>query len=459
MNSAVRSAISPSPACADLTSRPRAALFAATNWRRPFLGIACAIVLGIGIFLRIYPSAGFHDLGADELGYMVFFKQIDRAGPWNYDTVVHVYVERQYERSHAVVPATRVGFLAPAYLIGKGFHLSPFQAIRATACVGSILALLLGALFAGRAGGRRQALAVTALFAVAPLQIALAQRALIDSYFAFWALAAFWVLWENLRRPNHRGWLSAHVFSLVALVLTKENSAFVVFALTGILLSNRFLRFGTVTPRLWLATVAGPLVAIVLLAALIGGFGDLIRFYAMFVEKSRDNLYSIVAQDGPWYRYAVDFFLISPVLLFLAFGRLCQLRLPDNDSRLMALFLGLSLLVMASVRYATSVRYAAYFEFPLCWLASSQIFLFFQGRPGKLRKLLLASTLVVVAGISLFQYRRVFVIGQVYDPTTAALVWSQGMEKSPRFERLKLERAGKKPQTVQDAQLKELAKP
>src|SRR5438105_1279521 len=112
------------------------------------------VILALGIFLRIYPSAGFSGLGVDERGYMVFLKQIQRAGLTNYDSVVRVFVEKQYHRPDAVVPATRIGFLAPAYLCGKLFHLSNFAALRGTACAASSLTLILCTWFGFRLGGR-----------------------------------------------------------------------------------------------------------------------------------------------------------------------------------------------------------------------------------------------------------------------------------------------------------------
>ena len=87
--------------------------------RRILLTITMAALLGLGMFLRIFPSSGFKRVGFDEHGYMVFVKQIQAAGVGNYDAVVKVYVERQFKRPGAVVPATRLAFLAPAAVIGE----------------------------------------------------------------------------------------------------------------------------------------------------------------------------------------------------------------------------------------------------------------------------------------------------------------------------------------------------
>ena len=80
-------------------------------------------------------------------------------------------------------------------------------------------------------------------------------------------------------------------------MLTKENAAFVVFAIFGLFLLNRFLRVGAVTPHLLLATIIGPAIGILLLASLVGGVWEWVQFNCMFVAKSRGNFYSILAQD------------------------------------------------------------------------------------------------------------------------------------------------------------------
>ncbi|MBA2623320.1 MAG: hypothetical protein H0U88_06830 [Chthoniobacterales bacterium] len=393
--------------------------------------LAMAVILAFGIFLRIYPSATFKSVGYDEHGYVVFLKQIKAAGVLNYEKVVQVYVEKQYGRPDAIVPATRVGFLMPAYWCGELFRLPPFQALRLLSCISSIAMLGVCAVFAYRVGGAIPMLGLSVLVATAPLQIYLAQRALIDGYFALLAVTAVWLAWENLQRPRHWGWLGTYSGILALLVLTKENAAFVVFAISGTLLLSRFLRFGTVTPHLLVATMLGPALAVFFLAAMVGGIPEWLHFYAMFVAKSRTNYYSILAQDGPWYRYFVDFVIMSPVIVTLAIGRMFQLRKPDAAEIYLTLFLGLNFLCMANVTYGMSLRYAAYWDIPLCWLACSQV-LMLGAKFGRLRAASVSVALLIAVGsIGLKQYHRFFVEGEIYDPTTATMVWAAQLEKEP----------------------------
>jgi hypothetical protein len=399
------------------------------GWRKTVIVVTMAMLVVTGVFLRLHPTATFAQLGFDEYRYVVLLKQIGRAGLLNYDAVVRVYVERQYQRGEAVVPATRIGFLAPAYICGQLLRQSPFNALRTTAGIASSLLLCIAAIFAYRMGGPIPMLGMTLLVATAPLQIQLAQHTFIDAYFSFWAVAVLWLMWENLQRPRHWGWLTTYTLCLVMLVLTKESAAFVVVAILGVFAFNRAIRLGTVTTQLIAATIIGPLLAVLFLSLMIGSISEFIRFFEMFMAKQRTNPYSIMAQDGAWYRYIVDFVLMSPLIVLLAFGRMFNLRKTDRPELMMTVFLAASFLCMANVSYGMSLRYAAYWDIPLLWLACSQI-LRLSGQFRRVRPAVIAGGLfLVMAACGLRQYDRYFVEGSIYDPITAWLVRASNLEK------------------------------
>jgi hypothetical protein len=385
------------------------------NWK--VIGLLLAI-LGIGAFLRIYPTATYPKLGSDELDYVVYLNQIAKTGAANYDQVVRFNVQRQYERTDTIVPPTRIGFLLPAYWIEEIFQLSPVSALRATECAGGILVLVVGAVWSYRLGGTWRMLAMSALLITSPLQIYLAQRALLDDYFAFLAVLATWLAWENLQKPRNLGLLVAYGASLTFLVLTKENAAFVVFTLVGVFALNRFLRIGAVTPQLVVATIAGPLVAVLVLAVVIGGLGEWLRFYLMFESKSSNNWYNILVQDGPWFRYLIDFIMLAPLTTVFALGGVFRLRQAERADAFMATFLGLSFLCMSPLRYGLSLRFAVYWEVPIFWLACSQVAALRSRFTPRWREVAATMLIIVIAGVGILQYQRIFVAGGIYDPVT-----------------------------------------
>src|SRR5205807_4912586 len=154
-------------------------------------------------------------------------------------------------------------------------------ALKDVASFFSILTLSISAAFAWRMRGLGWSLALTSLVAFAPTQIHMSQHALVDGFFTFWALLTLWMLWENLQAPRNWRWLAGYTLSLALLVITKENSFFVWVGVVVLLIVNRWLRVGTVTRELVIATALGPLLGVIILIVLAGGFDVLWGTYRL----------------------------------------------------------------------------------------------------------------------------------------------------------------------------------
>jgi len=219
-----------------------------------------------------------------------------------------------------------------------------------------MLTLVLTPVFIWRIRGSTWATAIGALMAFAPTQLHMSQHALVDGFFTFWAMLVLWLFWENLQSaqtitslpspqssPSARGsreaigdgeikgvpanwpWLIGYVAALALLLLTKENSVFVWISLVALLIANRWFQFGTVTRELVIATILGPLLGVVVLIFLAGGFAELFHTYQLSVSKNLHLRYAVLTGDGPWYRYLVDLLLVSPIVLILALGAVFNL--------------------------------------------------------------------------------------------------------------------------------------
>jgi len=396
---------------------------------RPATLVLLLFILAAGIFLRAWPSRGFKGIGYDEHLYRTYVGLTQQAGVWNYGEIVDAYLLSQAKRPDAVVPATRVGFLWPAAILAQVSGLEPMEALRTVSLLASVLLLLATAIIGYRLGGTERMLVLTALMAVAPLQIYLAQRSLIDGYFAFWAVLCAWFLWESLHAPRTKGWLAAYGFSLFVLVLTKENAAFVFLALMGTLAFLYGLRFHRLSWPVLIASAVAPALAVLVLAVLVGGVVEWIAFYRMFVEKSRLLPYPIRFQDGAWYRYLIDFMLISPCIALFAAGRIFHVNKEAKADAFWALFLGWSFIFMSSVTYGMSLRFAAYWDEPLRWLAASQVILLARRFPRIHPSVVVVAAVVLLAAVDLGQYWRYFVQSEIYDPVSHQLLQSSKLVK------------------------------
>src|SRR5439155_15382562 len=137
---------------------------------------------------------------------------------------------------------------------------------------------------------------------------------------------------------------------------TKENAAFAGFGLAGVLLLDRWLRFGTVTSRLLLLSVAGPLVGLLILVWLCGGANTFVATYRLVVSKASVLPYAIATGDGPWYRYLVDLLLASPLIFLLAWAAIFRLKFADKPSLYLLTFVASTYLLMCNIRYGMNLR-------------------------------------------------------------------------------------------------------
>ncbi|MBE7219988.1 MAG: phospholipid carrier-dependent glycosyltransferase [Caulobacteraceae bacterium] len=386
--------------------------------RSPLVWTALLVAVA-GACLRVWPWAGWvGKIGVDEAYYSRYLTQLVQSGLGGYPDIVDNYKLLQANLVGSILPPTRFLYIFCAYLWHGAFGGESLECFRAVSRLFGVLTLLLAGLFARRLlADRRLALGAFALMAASPLQIHMAQHALADGFFEFWALGTLWALWECLNQPGHKGWLAAYGLGLAALVTTKENAFFVWVAVVALLVLNRWVRFGQVNRALVVLTFVGPLVGVAVLVNLSGGLTSLIDVYRLGVPKNLALPYAIKTGDGPWYRYLLDLLTMSPLVLLLAVGTAWQLRVaPDGrrDDRPLIFALGFiaaSYVLMCNVKYGMNLRYATMWDLPLRVLAVTQVGWLAARWPAERRAWVLT---LAVAGLCLFDVNQYYELGVQY---------------------------------------------
>ncbi|MEI9999663.1 MAG: phospholipid carrier-dependent glycosyltransferase [Verrucomicrobiota bacterium] len=395
--------------------------------RRMVLRVLPFLLIGaFGVLLRVHSFEPIHGVGFDEELYANYVDAVGQRGLWHYPAIIDLYLKGQSDYPIALLPPTRVTFIVAATAWKTLFGGPAVEAVRAVSCTASILTLLLSGVLAWRMRGRGFALAVLALVAVAPTQLHMAHRALVDGFFGFLTLGTLAALWETLQRPAPAWtWPALYGGALALLVLTKENAAFVLVAIVALLIANRWFRFGTVSQPLIAATIAGSVAGAAILALCAGGFGPLVHVFSLDAAKSLQTPYAIATGDGPWFRYLVDLMLVSPAVMIFAIGGAFLLKREDEIDRAGWFLLGFilfSYVPMSNVTYGLNLRYANMWDFPLRYLALVPVFRW--AAPGASVK---GNALIVVlvgglASSELLNYVDIFVLNPVYDPIPSALM-------------------------------------
>ena len=386
---------------------------------RPLL-IGFVLTGVLGIFLRVYPSAGFTGLGYDEGLYRAYVTELINHGVTSYPDFAEQYVERQQKLATVILPPTRFLYIFSSYLWHQITGADALLSLHRISSLFSILLMLAAAGFAWRLAGPTWALGVFALMSCAPTQIHMAQHALIDGFFAFWATLCLWLLWENLRRPNDPLRLTLYGLSLALMVLTKENALFAYVGLLALLAAKRWLRFGTITRPLLLVTLAGPLAGLVTLIFLCGSAETFIMTYRLVVSKASVLPYAIATGDGPWYRYLVDLLLASPLIFLLAWAAIFRLRFADKQALYLLTFVAATYLLMCNIRYGMNLRYTNMWDMPLRYLALGCIVDL--TRTFRRRDIVVVVAVLLLCAIDLRQYYIFFVQHDLYELVTAGLL-------------------------------------
>lgn len=384
---------------------------------RPRRGVIIGLTLAVaaaGIALRVVRWAGFHDMGFDEALYENYLRLLIDHGLTGYPDVVETYLVVQQRLIGSILPPTRFLYIFLAYGWHGAFGGERIEAFRAVSRVFAVLLLLVSGGFARRLVGPRAGLAVFALIAFSPMEIHMAQHALVDGVFGFLAVTTLWAFWECLQHPGHRGWLGTYVAGLALMVTCKENAFFVFVAILALLAANRWLAFGTITLPLLVATVVGPLMGVAVLANLAGGLGTLCHVYLLSAPKNLTLPYAILTGDGPWYRYLVDLLTVSPLVLILACAALFNVRRTDRELVFLAMFVGVSYLIMCNLKYAMNLRYALIWDLPLRVLAVTQAGML-AARFGRFQTRGFALLIVGLCAFDLNQYYRLAVAFPLYE--------------------------------------------
>lgn len=297
--------------------------------------------------------------------------------------------------------------------------------VAALSFISGIALVLLTLVMAWRMFGEHVGLLSGLLAAVSPLQLALSRRAWQDGFFSITVLLAIWAFWERSRSP-WKGWDILLGSALLAALLTKESAAIFVLILVGALLFQQWR--GAARPphlRSLLAALLFPLpLATLILLILIPDPSLLIRVYSSWLWATGAGAYAIAYSQGPWFRYLIDFLLLSPLTTLLAVGYYFGPAGEQRDQFLgrctLILFLVFSLLTLKNVRYVS------FLDIPARILAVVTLTSLSRHptveRVGE-RGVVIA--VLLLAAYDLFLFHTIFVSGGVYDPVTATLAQAE----------------------------------
>jgi 4-amino-4-deoxy-L-arabinose transferase-like glycosyltransferase len=380
------------------------------------LGAVAIVALGAAVRWAFFDVTDFR---GDELVYVRYAEAIRNGGLAQFKTLAAQYAADP--SAWAYPPPLRV-----LYIMVTGLACS-----LASDCSGAIVAglsLLSGIalvavtlLMARRLLGPHFALLAGLLVAVAPLQLQLSRRALQDGFFSLTVLVALWAFWER-SRSERKAWDALLGSALLAAVLTKESSVILTLFFLAALLYPVWLTSAPVPfSHSTLGAIVLPLpAAAVIIYGLIPDLSLLARVLGGWLAAAERAPYAVAYSSGYWFRYLVDFLLLSPVVAILAIGRDF---VPEREiGRRFIERTTLVLFVAFSMLSLKNIRYVSFLDVPIRMLAVMSLgALLHRVELGGTRGVALAAATIVVALYDLVLFHAVFIRSGVYDPVTANL--------------------------------------
>ena len=365
---------------------------------------------------------------ADEGCYLRYATRIAEQGPGAFPALFREYLQDplgpQYFPSPLRLTPIALGALSVL------FSGSDFASLADVSLLAFLALLVL--VFSGlrRTLGERTALAVTLLLTVSPLHLAMARRALADSLNATLLLTCLWLCIHGVtaRKTAPRWWVSVAVAYAITFLGRELNLVLIPISLA--LIGSDAVRRRQPIPFWAVGCVSLlPLLGAAALAALAaGGVGMAWAAFSATVVQPARNVYALEYGSGPWFRYVVDYVLLSPwtTLLYLAWlGYLAGARI--EDERLWAWALVPILFLACATPFAKFVRWALPLDAPLRLGAVLLLQRLVRDRAGD--RWATVRLGVIVAGLmwaDLRAFHDLFVVGDIYDPSSALLLAGRG---------------------------------
>ena len=186
------------------------------------------------------------------------------------------------------------------------------------------------------------------------------------------------------------------------------------------------------SPWLLLPLVAAPLIYLLIEIGICGGIGNFIDTYRTYASLQQTLGYTVHYEKGPWFRYLLDFFAIAPVVFIIA---IIGFAVPAADStrhgRNLALIYIATAILLFGQMPIVNVRLVLFIDMFLR-LGAAVAIAYLSGQFGERwsrRVLYFAIAIVVLTDAA--QFYEVFVLGNVYSPTTFLLLRAEGFYDVP----------------------------
>lgn len=288
--------------------------------KRAWTTVVWLCLFGIVASGAIYFRLASQDVASrspDERVYMAYAAEVAHSGLGAFRALVDDYNGTKEQWIYP--PPVRIGHI---FLVAELMKLSGASAEKVAVSVSfafSLLGFFVAALLGLRFFNRWAVLIGLALLSVSPLDLAMARRAWQDSVVAGIGILLFYLCVEASTSSRPQWWRVCFWIVGSYFLLIKELALFI-YALCALWLVIDVWQRGFSWKAVAAVSIPSGLVVLVSYGAVMwvsGGTGPVLQLYQHMTQALAWNEYVHLYQRGPWYSFALGFWVLSPVTTLL----------------------------------------------------------------------------------------------------------------------------------------------
>lgn len=358
---------------------------------------------------------------ADEGMYLNYATHICKKGLSGFHDFFRIYFEKPEYRLFQ--NPLRVGFVGLSALSLKIFGQS-FFSLTVLSLFSFYALLWISYYFVKKHFDPETALLFIILLAFSPLSMAMARRALSDSTANLFMATSILLFFEQItERKTYKT-----VFFIIlyaATILVRENSVLLSIFFAAYLIKRAIVFKERLRLNDCLVITAFPFaIAGIVYVSLAGNISLFLNVVKSIATSREVNQFAVLLCNGPWFRYLIDFMLLSPWVCILAIGFPFQYIFKKERQEPVNYFLMLSvtLLFIYGNLVWKEVRYLMILEMPIRLFAVLMLRdlskLVFKKRA--LEALIIL--MIIISAFDYYNFRYLFYQLGIYDPVSAWLL-------------------------------------
>ena len=257
--------------------------------------------------------------------------------------------------------------------------------------------------------------------------MAMARRALSDSTYVLFGGLTVWLFLDMLIKDKRIIKKVIFLFALIFSILIKETAVLLVIPFFIFMAAYKFIFKGVVKWADFLYISVYPAIVVAGVYCLAAGsLGKIADVANIILTSVNYNQYAIIFGSGPWYRYIIDYILLSPWIVILSAGFIAYyFTLKEFDARIFY-FLILLVVTLFTLNFFTkNVRYVMMLDMPMRLLSVIMLKALLQSRFPNTAFILSAIFVFAIAMTDYITFHSLFLAGNIYDPISFELLKAQ----------------------------------